>query len=132
MRNVVVLTLCGCMAACRSTSTPDDYNEAVYQAQMKTTLDAAFACERSYVRAHMQSQSTVSEIADATIAACDQPIAAAVQAYLSDVVVRREDSLTAAQVEHERTKARADIIRKLRADATQVVTEGRAPGGKPP
>lgn len=132
MRNVVMLTLCGCMAACRSDSAPDDYNKAVYQAQMKTTLDAAYTCERDYVRAHMQSQGTINEIADATIAACDPPISAAVQAYLSDVVVRLEDSLTAAQVEHERTRARADIVKKLRGDATQLLVEGRTPGRTPP
>jgi hypothetical protein len=132
MRTVIMLTLCGCMAACRSNSAPDDYNKAVYQAQMRTTLDAAYTCERHYVRAHMQSQGTINEIADATIAACEQPISAAVQAYLSDVVVRLEDSLTAAQVEHERTRARADIVKKLRGDATQLLVEGRTPGRTPP
>jgi hypothetical protein len=125
MRNVVVLTICTCMAACRSNSAPDEYNKAVYQEQMRTTLDAAYTCERDYVRAHLQSPATSNEIADATIAACDHPISAAVQAYMSDVVVRQEESLTAVQVEHERTRARADIIRKLRADATQLLAEGR-------
>jgi hypothetical protein len=132
MRNVVMLTFCGCMAACRSNSAPDDYNKAVYQAQMKTTLDAAYTCERDYVRAHIQSRGTINEIADATIAACDQPISAAVQAYMSDVVVRLEDSLTAAQAEHERTRARAEIVKKLRGDATQLLVEGRTPGRTPP
>jgi hypothetical protein len=130
MRNVVVLTFCGCMAACRSNSAPDDYNEAVYQAQIRTTLDAAYACERGYVRAHMESQSAITEIADATIAACDHPISAAVLAYMSDVIARLEESLTAAQVEHERARARADIVKKLRGDATRLLVEGRTPGRK--
>jgi hypothetical protein len=132
MRNVVALTFFACMAACRSSSTPDDYDKAVYQAQIRTTLDAAFACERGYVRAHVQSPATITEISDATIAACDQAISAAVQAYMSDVVVRREDSLTASQVEHERARARADVIQKLRGDAMQLLVEGRTPGRKPP
>jgi hypothetical protein len=66
MRNVVALTFFACMAACRSSSTPDDYNKEVYQAQIRTTLDAAFACERGYVRAHVQSPATITEISDAT------------------------------------------------------------------
>jgi hypothetical protein len=132
MRTILVLTFCGCMAACGSASLRDDYNEAVYQAQIRTALDAAFTCERDYVHAHMQSQATIAEIADATIAACDQPISAAVQAYMSDVVVRREDSLTAAQVEHERVRARADIIKKLHGDATQLLVAGRTPGRNAP
>jgi hypothetical protein len=132
MRTVAVLTFCTCMAACRSNSAPDDYNKAVYQAQMSTTLEAAYTCERGYVRAQMQSQGAINDIADAAIAACDQPIAAAVQAYMSDVVVRREDSLTAAEVAHERARARADITKKLRGDATQRLIQGRTPAGKPP
>lgn len=127
MRPVVVVTFCTCMAACGSNPSSDD--KAVYRAQMNTTLDGAFACERGYVRAHMQSPGTISEIADAAIAACDPPIAAAVQAYMSDVVVRREDSLTADQVAHERARARADITKKLRNDATQLLVEART-GGK--
>lgn len=130
MRTIAVLTFCTCMAACRSDS-PDDYNKAVYQAQMSTTLEAAYTCERGYVRAHMQSQATINEIADATIAACEQSIAAAVQAHMADVVVRREDSLTAAEVAHERTRARADITKKLRGDATQLLVEGRTPARNP-
>lgn len=131
MRNVVALTFCACMAACKSSSAPDDYNKTLYQAQIRTTLDAALDCERGYVRAHMQSPATITEISDATIAACDQAISAAVQAYMSDVVVRLEDSLTASQVEHERARARADIIKKLRGDAMQLLV-GRTPGRKPP
>jgi hypothetical protein len=131
MRHVVVLTFCGCIAACRSNSLLDDYNQAVYQAQIRTTHDAALACERGYVRAHMQSQATITEITDATIAACNEPISAAVQAYMSDVVARQEDSLTAAQVEHQRARARADIIKKLRGEATQLLVKGRTPGNDP-
>ena len=44
---------------------------------------------------------------------------------MSDVVVRREDSLTADQVAHERARARADITKKLRNDATQLLVEAR-------
>ena len=132
VRNVLVLTLCGYIAACRSDSASDDYNKALYREQITTTLDAAFACERGYVHAQMQSQATTQEISDAAIAACDRPIAAAVQAYMADVVVRREDTLTAAQVDHERTRARADIIKKLHGDATQLLAEGRTRGQKSP
>ena len=132
MRAVIVLTLCSCMAACGSASVRDDYNEAVYQAQMRTTLDSAFACERDYVHANVQSPATNTEITDAAIAACNQPISAAVQAHMADVVIRREDTLTAAQVEHERAKARTEIVKQLRGDATQLLLEGRNPGKKMP
>lgn len=132
MRNIVVMTLCIWMAACRSHSAADDSGNEVYQAQISTTLEAAYTCERGYVHAQMQSQAAISEIADAAVATCEQPIAAAVQAYMADVVVRRENTLTAAEVAHERARARAAISRKLRGDATQLLAEGRTPARKPP
>jgi hypothetical protein len=39
----------------------DDYSQAAYKAQIRTTLEAAFACERDYVRAHMQSKATITD-----------------------------------------------------------------------
>jgi hypothetical protein len=114
---------------------PRHHDASTYQAQIQSRFDAASGCERSYVSAHIQSAVTAFELSDAAIAACDQQVSSAVDAYMSDLIARMADERRYFDIpaaNSERSRFRVEITERMRNEALRLAVDGRTPAASPP
>jgi hypothetical protein len=124
VRSAAVAVLILLAIGCRHIDAPDEETLRL-DAHIDTALKSALGCERGYVKDHLRSTVTATELSDAAIEACNPQINQAVDAYMAGALHRVD--LTRAQADAERARMHSEFAASLRSDALRLVVDERTP-----